>query len=304
MISAMCVDRIVTAVPSALCHQSSLFAMLELMSLLWNSCLEAETDEYAWRSVFKSPRGKVAIELSDSYALRRRTLKAFHTRAKNWVLKVLAVAPMDIRGLLQTYLSKYDDEGTFGHVSLGRSFAYEMGAVVPSTDPRLASIDHLGDCDTNIASDFMAQYTIRQAYRFEDHRPEQLPDWSEFMNYDDNDGPYQTTHGHDEAELVLAHLENRAANRKFVSIGEVRDVLRRAAGTLCQATTSQPSIVQHFVNIPFILFTKQSIKLGISLWMGVINENPRMAPKILSEIAQNFEMTIKRKQGLFSSKFV
>src|SRR5947209_627602 len=68
-ISALCADRIIASIPSALCCRVSLFALLELLSLLWNGCLEAETDEYAWHSVFKSPRGIVSIELSDSYAL-------------------------------------------------------------------------------------------------------------------------------------------------------------------------------------------------------------------------------------------
>jgi phosphatidylinositol 4-kinase len=58
------------------------------------------------------------------------------------------------------------------------------------------------------------------------------------------------------------------------------------------------------VTIPFKLFTKQSIKLGISLWLGVINENPRMEPRILSEIAQHWEATVQRKQGIFNDQFL
>ena len=37
----------------------------------------------------------------------------------------------------KTYLSEYDDDGAYGHVSLGRSFALEMGSVIPATDHRL-----------------------------------------------------------------------------------------------------------------------------------------------------------------------
>jgi phosphatidylinositol 4-kinase len=57
------------------------------------------------------------------------------------------------------------------------------------------------------------------------------------------------------------------------------------------------------VAIPFAMFTKQSIKLGISLWTGVINENPRMEPRILMEIAQQWETTINRRLGLFDKRF-
>ena len=38
----------------------------------------------------------------------------------------------------QTYLSEYIDDGTFGHLSLGRSFALDMGCTIPSTDQRLS----------------------------------------------------------------------------------------------------------------------------------------------------------------------
>ena len=60
-----CADRIIQEVPSALCYKSSLFALLELLSLMWASCLEAETDLYEPRNRFQSKRGKVSVDLSD-----------------------------------------------------------------------------------------------------------------------------------------------------------------------------------------------------------------------------------------------
>jgi phosphatidylinositol 4-kinase A len=107
----------------------------------------------------------------------------------------------------------------------------------------------------------------------------------------------------EDAKEVLSHLENRALHRKFVSIGELRDVLRRAAALLCKTKKDECSIVHHLVGIPFAVFTKQSIKLGISLWMGVINENPRMEPGILMEIAENWEATVRKRIGIFNDKF-
>jgi phosphatidylinositol 4-kinase len=56
------------------------------------------------------------------------------------------------------------------------------------------------------------------------------------------------------------------------------------------------------VGIPFAIFTKQSIKLGVSLWLGVINENPLMEPRILSEIAESWEKTVHNRVGVFGDK--
>ena len=98
---------------------------------MWISCLEAETDEYEWKSSFTSARGNVTVQLSDNYDLRRRTLNTLYKKAKIWVMSVMNIAPLDVKGLLQTYLSEYDDDGAYGHISLGRSFASEMGGMIP-----------------------------------------------------------------------------------------------------------------------------------------------------------------------------
>lgn len=100
-VAIACADRIINQMPSCLCQKSSLFALLELLTIMWTSCLEAETDEYAWRSRFTSTRGEVSIELSDNYELRRGTLNTFYKRARIWVIRVINIAPMDTKGLLQ-----------------------------------------------------------------------------------------------------------------------------------------------------------------------------------------------------------
>lgn len=304
--AVLCADRIIQEVPSALCQKSSLFALLELLTLMWISCLEAETGEYEWKSSFTSIRGKVTVELSDDFGLRRSTLNNLYKKARFWVSHVINIAPLDIKGLLQTYLSEYDDDGAYGHVSLGRSFAAEMGALIPSTDQRLGAIDRHGDLKINTASDFIAQYTTRQEYRYAEALPDHDAEWLHFMQLDNRRSSSVSKAGKDyeDASTVLAHLEARTLQHKYIPIGELRDILRRAAALLCRTKNDECAIVHHLVGIPFAIFTKQSIKLGISLWLGVINENPRMEPRILMEIAQQWESTVHKRLGLFHDKFL
>ncbi|KAK2628177.1 hypothetical protein QTJ16_002823 [Diplocarpon rosae] len=301
-----CADKIIRDVPSALCHKSSLFALLELLSLMWTSCLEAETDEYEWKSSFKSARGKVIIELSDDFDLRRRTLNSFYKRARSWVSSAINIAPQDVKGLLQTYLSEYDDEGAYGHISLGRSFATEAGSLIPGSDRRLGAIDRHGDCNINTASDFIAQYTTRQEYRYAEALPDHDAEWLQNMHLDRRRGSVGSKADKDfeDASTVLAHLEARTLQHKYIPINELRDILRRAAALLCRTTKDECAIVHHLVGIPFTIFTKQSIKLGISLWLGVINENPRMEPRILMEVAQQWEATVHKRLGIFNPNFL
>ena len=303
-IAASCADRIISQIPSALCQRSSLFALLELLTLMWTSCLEAELDEYELKADYSSALGKVSIELSDDYDLRRSTLNAFHKRAKGWVTVVVNIAPLDVKGLLQTYLAEYDDEGTYGHVSLGRSFALDVGSMIPSTEQKLGAIDRHGETSINTASDFIAQYTTRQEYKYAEVLPDYDEKWAQFLQ---SNGKADKSERISEQEVeddvaLLAHLERRSADKKFVSIGELRDILRRAAALVCRSNKDQCAIIQHLVSLPFSIFTKQSIKLGISLWLGVINENPSMEPRLFAVIAEEWEKTVHNRIGAFSPK--
>ncbi|RPB25909.1 hypothetical protein L211DRAFT_64504 [Terfezia boudieri ATCC MYA-4762] len=110
---------------------------------------------------------------------KEEDLKAFHINSRKWVLHVLNIAPIDIKGLLQTYLSEYNDDNSFRHVSLGQSFALMIGSEVSASDQRLALLDSLDGA--TMASDFMKQYTTRQGYRHADPAPEHEEEWLRFM---------------------------------------------------------------------------------------------------------------------------
>ncbi|KAL8874475.1 MAG: hypothetical protein Q9174_000168, partial [Haloplaca sp. 1 TL-2023] len=322
-IASSCADRIISSMPSSLCQKSSLFALLELLSIMWMSCLDSEIDEYDWKSHYVSERGGVEVELSDNFEMRKNTLNMLYKRARAWVMGVINIAPLDVKGLLQlqTYLAAYADEGAYGHVSLGRSFAVEMGSMIPANDQKLAeedaeeeeektakhtigAIDHHGDCNINTASDFIAQYTTRQEYKYVDALPHHNPEWTELLHLDGeaSNGSAQQAGRTENGQAMLARLDSRATSECYIPIGETRDTLRRAAALLCKATPDQSALVHHLVGVPFATFTKQSIKLGISLWLGVINENSRMESRILIEVAERWENTVHNRIGAFSSK--
>ena len=100
-VAASCADRIIMQMPSSLCQKSSLFALLELLTIIWSSCLDGELDEYDWKSIYTSTRGNISVALSDNYDFRRSTLNAFYKRARLWVMTVINIAPLDVKGLLQ-----------------------------------------------------------------------------------------------------------------------------------------------------------------------------------------------------------
>ena len=299
-------DRIVSQVPAALCQRASLFAVLELLTLMWMSCLEAEIQEYEWKSTYISSITDVSLELSDDFPHRRRTLTRFQNHARNWVMKVINVAPLDTKGLLQTYLSEYDDDGAYGHVSLGRSFALEIGSAIPLTDHKLDAINRQDESNINTGSDFIAQYTTRQEYKYAEALPEYDKEWQNLLRMGDHKEDAMNKFDEDigDSVAILSVLERRLIEGKFVPISEVRDILRRAAALLCRSQKDQSAIIRQLVRIPFILFSKQSIKLGVSVWLGVINENPRMETRTLTEIMNCWEESVRKGQGIFDPKLI
>jgi phosphatidylinositol 4-kinase len=297
-------DRMIAQIPSALCQKASLFALLELLSLMWKSCLDAETDEYDWKSHYASEKGNVSIRLSDDINYRQATLNVLHQRGRAWVSRAIEIAPLDVKGLLQAYLEDYEDDGAYGHIALGRSFAVEMGSIVPKSDQRLTSLDRQRDMGVNTASDFIAQYTTRQEYRHLDGRIKVEDDWTlvdySGKTYDavtDGVAPVR-----DEA-AELRELAQRLRNDEDVPFEQVRDTLRNAAAILSRILSDRVPLIQDLVAIPFIVFTKQSINLGISLWLGVVKENPSLEARILVEVAQGWETSIRQKRGFFDDKF-
>lgn len=100
-VAVLCANKIIHECPSALCEEHSLFALLEVLTVMWYSCLDGELDEFGWKSSFVSPRGLVTIDLPDNYNFRRRTFDMFLDRARAWVTVIMNIAPLDIKGILQ-----------------------------------------------------------------------------------------------------------------------------------------------------------------------------------------------------------
>ena len=296
-------DKIIGQNPTSLCQKASLFALLELLSMMWTSCLESELDDYSWKSHHLSKRGNVSVELSDDFHLRRRSLDALYLHARKWVTACIGVAPMDVKALLQTYLSDFDDGGAFGHIALGRSFAIEMGAAIPLSDHKLAGIDSHGTTRVDTASDFIAQYTTRQEYRYANTFSSEFSKSSQPPREVSIGGESsQARRDIQDAGSSLAEVERKLGESLPVSLPDICEAMRSAAAVLCRSESASSRLLQQLVKLPFVNFTKTSVKFGISLWMGIINERAYLEPRIIAEIGANLEKITKLRRGAFNSK--
>ena len=103
-------------------------------------------------------------------------------------------------------------------------------------------------------------------------------------------------------ETALAHLDPTITEHSHVSDFELRDILQRAAALLGVTGEYHCSIAHLLVRIPFTIFTEKAIELGISLWLSVINENPKMGTRLLVEIAVKWQDTIRKSRGMFDQR--
>lgn len=104
-------------------------------------------------------------------------------------------------------------------------------------------------------------------------------------------------------EYSLARLYGRSMKGDEIPLGEVRDALRQAARLICSSSNPRLSVVHYLVALPFQIFTKDTIKLGVSMWLGVIHENPSVEPRILAHVVEAWDKSIQRRQGLFDPTF-
>ena len=104
---------------------------------------------------------------------------------------------------------------------------------------------------------------------------------------------------------ALEDIERRIQSGESIDFVTLREALRLAASLLCRLDPNEDkSIVRLFVKIPFDIFSKYSIRLGLSLWMGVIKENEELEAPIIIEIILNWENTAIRRRGLFDIDYL
>ena len=120
----------------------------------------------------------------------------------------------------------------------------------------------------------MAQYTTRQEYRYTDDlylgtgkcqtlfRVKGCPQLT-----NPADGFVSSTPQEPPQSSViksLADLEHRLFQRENVPVIELRESLRQAATLLCRSNSDHNAVLAYFVRIPFLVFSKQAIKVGLS----------------------------------------
>ncbi|KTW27107.1 hypothetical protein T552_02598 [Pneumocystis carinii B80] len=287
-----CCDKVISSMPSVLCSQSVLYTLLESLSLLWYSCANEYLSEYTPQYIFSSSRGHLSLEFSDSYIERKIILRDLLTYAKRWLTLALQISPLDLKSLLHTYLSDFDDSSSTSNISLGKTVALDIGGSLSYIDKKM-----FGDLLTNVSSEFISEYTIRQLNKFPASILHPMRNGDSYTIQNDfSDNGFITS-----VLQNISQIENDLKQKKKLEIKELKDSLQKVATCIITGTEYEKILARYIVRIPFMILNVPSIKLGISLWTWIITERSSLHIQLLTEISRNFQWSIRRRQGLFSS---
>lgn len=100
----------------------------------------------------------------------------------------------------------------------------------------------------------------------------------------------------------MATLESKIESKEEIPERMLCEALGRVAAVLCRSQGDHANLAHQLVGIPFRIFTKRSINLGILLWLGVINANPSMETRLLVEVAEHWQNTVRQRMGIFDHR--
>lgn len=276
-----CADIILNRIPSALCYDESTFALLDILGLLFQSIIDADTNEYEPMTQFKSSVTDINLLLSDSYAWRQSTLDRFTINATRWVTNTLKSCDSDMKAILRSYVMKAD--ASHRTVNYGVSFALDMASKILPNDREFYQLQGFQSKRLNTTAGFLSQTP-----------------WNSNIKLLDNDIDILTDKLDEKIVNIKAKIENSknkdSLHHKFTDL----------MGDLTRGIIMLPVDVKKYVNaiieIPFMIFDSCSIEHVIPIWLTIMKEKSNLSQYILSNILQNFELTIKKGFGLYSRK--
>lgn len=277
-----CADGILRAVPSGLCYTRSTFALLDILSLLFQSIIDADTNEYEPITEFKSRVSDVDLSLSDSYDWRQSTLDRFTKHSSNWVTRALTVAEYDMKIILRSYVNKAD--AFHRTVNYGVSFALDMASKILASDREFYQLQGVQSKRLNTTAGFLTQ----------------TPEIS---------GSRLISYGFSDNDLILDKMDEKLANLKLQMAEsplspEVHhlfsETMEDLSRVIISLKTDDVSYFECLVKLPFKLFNSYAIEHSINIWLNVMKCRKDHSLLVLNLILSEFKKSIHDGKGLYN----
>ncbi|KAK6453831.1 phosphatidylinositol-4 kinase [Scheffersomyces xylosifermentans] len=285
-----CCDLLINKVPSSLCHHKSLFALFDILTLLFDSIIDAETHQYEPTTSYRAKRTGIHLSLSDSYKWRNETFDRFHEKSKHWVKLILLKSTVDVKSLIQSYVSEVDRFQSNKRIDFGVSFALEMAGSVLANDRELSNISRYPVGNLNTLPTLVSQLSWRS--KFVSELVDKLPNNGSILDSDETLVSIR---------VKVVELRFKASDKtNHIENDEVIDLVSEIAGFTLITEDNSAELVRYLVEVPFEFFEPSIMDAAIGIWFAVMKDRPNLSMLLLSEIAKKWETTIQLKKGVFS----
>ncbi|QPG76625.1 hypothetical protein FOA43_004017 [Brettanomyces nanus] len=292
-VAFQCADRIVTLIPSSLCHERSAFSMLDILTLLYDSIVDADTHEYEPNVEFRSDVMGINLSLSDSYNWRQKTLDSFTRFARRSTTFVLSKCEVDMKSILYTYVSKADSIHrvlnfgvTFSLEMVGKSLPEEKEYYGLNADARNSF--GKGASALTTTSGFLSQFS-----------------WTRHIN---DTGIDILRSGLDNVESIIfrcrekvVQFKERLTRGEKVSHDQFVVIMNQITGIIVLSKQVRGDFVRWASELPFSAMCAENIEFSVGVWLGIMKEKPEAASLLLSGIMLGFERSVNLGLGLYST---
>ena len=283
--SFQCCDLFIKSIPSSLCHHNSLYTLLDLLTTLFDSVVNCQTNKFDVKYEFYLNHSQRKILIPGSKSWRTATLSGLRRAAKDWLRFLLNCANQDTKILLQSYVSDIGQSRKTNKVEYGVSFAIEMAGLIIPADKELYRISYKGSNRPNTIASFIAQHSWRSKFLVDTAIASSKEDISRSL------------------DRQVKSIRQKLDNNIKISIKEITDFLDMSAALLILSTAKAGSIISDIVHVPFEIFSSDALEIATNVWLTVIKERPDMAHILLSEVAFCWMNSIDAGRGLYSQEF-
>ncbi|KAF5373565.1 hypothetical protein D9758_000828 [Tetrapyrgos nigripes] len=292
-------NRLINSFPSLMCNPPLVFAILEVLTLLRQSCQNEFTDEFNPVYEFESERTGIVLQLTDSYQVRNEILQQLQRNANSWFEQVLARAPVELQATLQKYLAVSQTASDASE--LGATIAEKFGKAIGQVPRQLVSLSNLGSWKVDKAKVLTSQIAIKSYYAGEAAglRLARRQGADELEIIPPQDAPSQEI---DALKKKMSDSLNEIRGKTtHLTAQDLKRLLFRCAATLIALPKCDYELLHYLVSLPFEVFTPSAISAAIEVWTWVIAEKPTVEVGVMSEILSAWSSTISNEKGMFST---
>ncbi|KAF8743615.1 hypothetical protein AX14_001677 [Amanita brunnescens Koide BX004] len=288
-------DRLITCLPSVLCHPPLIFVLLDVLTLLKRSCENEFVDEYNPTFEYHADRSGITLQLSDNFKVRNYTLQQLYQYARAWLKLGISRAPDVLHGTLQRYLAVNQTIVSVMESSeLGSSMAEEFGKTIGPEQAQLSPLASMMPWTTDGAKILASQIAIKGYFTGE------------------SSGTRLARHKMDpqtsESSADVQHLKvqlsqaSKGVREKSctLTVQDLRRLLFRCAAFILSVEKCDYDLLHGLVALPFVVATPPAMMVGIEVWTWLMGDRPDIEVALIAEILSAWSDSIKGEKGLFS----